>query len=223
MTSAVRSIRATLALAFVLAPVAPVLADSTHANVPEAAYARIMRSINPRLPESQSRAYATALLTNSQRMHLDPRLVMAVVTVESHWDEHAVSPDGAVGLGQLKPETARRLGVDAWSGKSNLRGITLYLHRLIGIFASSRSAMSSAIASYNAGPIAVENNHGAAPGYAAQHYLAKVLATWHAFQTRLRARPPAIAIATLSTDFPDTAPDAADLNRSQAAYWGSAP
>ena len=216
MSCAARMIRATLALVVALAPVTPVLAE-TNANVRENAYARIMRSINPRLQQGQSRAYAAALLTNSRRMHLDPRLVMAVVTVESHWDESAVSVDGAIGLGQFKPQTAHNLGIDARIGKSNLKGITLYLHRLIGLFASSRHAMSAAIASYNAGPLAVEAAGGAAPGYAAQHYVAKVFATWRSFKAKLGSQParaPSNALASL-------APDAATIDRAQAAYWGA--
>jgi len=119
--------------------------------------------------------------------------------------------DGAIGLGQLKPETARNLGVDAWSGKSNLKGITIYLHRLIGLFKSSRSAIGSAIASYNAGPIAVEDNGGAAPGYAAQRYVAKVFATWHGFKSRLSGQ----------TGAPPAASAAESVERAQTTYWGA--
>jgi soluble lytic murein transglycosylase-like protein len=195
-----------------LAPVTPVLADSTSANVSETTYARAMRSINPRLPIRQSRAYAEVLLVDSQRMHLDPRLVMAVVTVESHWDENAISAHGAIGLGQLKPETARNLGVDAWSGQSNLRGITLYLHRLIGLFKSSRSAIGSAIASYNAGPIAVKENGGAPPGYQAEHYVAKVFAMWHGFKQHLAAAPATPV---------DSVENVENVESEQDAYWGA--
>jgi soluble lytic murein transglycosylase-like protein len=210
MPCAARTFRATLALLVALAPVTPVFADTTSASVSENAYARAMRSINPRLPEGQSRAYATALLANAERMHLDPRLVMAVVTVESHWDERAISVDGAIGLGQLKPETARNLGVDAWSGKSNLRGITIYLHRLIGLFRSSRSAIGSAIASYNAGPIAVQQNGGEAPGYASQHYVAKVFATWHGFKSRLSGQTAKHELTSTTS-----------IAHEQVEYWGA--
>jgi soluble lytic murein transglycosylase-like protein len=143
-------------------------------------------------------------------MHLDPRLVMAVVTVESHWNESAVSVDGAIGLGQFKPETAQDLGIDARVGKSNLKGITLYLHRLIGIFASSRHAMSAAIASYNAGPLAVEAAGGSAPGFASQHYVDKVFATWRSFKARLSPQTEEAPIDTV-----------AELDRAQASYWGA--
>ncbi len=142
---------------------------------------------------------------------------MAVVTVESHWDESAVSIDGAIGLGQFKPQTAHNLGIDARVGKSNLKGITLYLHRLIGLFAASRNAMSAAIASYNAGPLAVEAAGGAAPGYAAQHYVAKVFATWRSFKAKLGPQPakaPANDLAIVS-------PDTASVDHAQAAYWGA--
>jgi soluble lytic murein transglycosylase-like protein len=207
MLCAARSIRATLAFVLVLAPL-PCLADTHLATV---SYAHVLRAINPKLHEDQSRVYASALLLDSRRMHLDPRLVMAVVTVESGWNARALSPDGAQGLGQFLPETARELGVNSWSGRSNLRGITVYLHQLLGLFRSSRHAMSQALASYNVGPYTVKSN-GGVPPRSAQRYVVKVMAAWHAFKARLSAQPTIAAVAV--------ALDATTVARDQAAYWG---
>ena len=43
---------------------------------------------------------------------LDPKLMDALVRVESGYDPRAVSRKGAMGLMQLMPATARRLGVN---------------------------------------------------------------------------------------------------------------
>ncbi|HEY0797813.1 MAG TPA: transglycosylase SLT domain-containing protein, partial [Candidatus Baltobacteraceae bacterium] len=80
-------------------------------------YSGFVRSINPHLALWQCDVYAHALLDNAHRLHLDPALLAAIVTVESHWDPSARSWRGAEGLGQLMPTTAQELGVDPSSGR----------------------------------------------------------------------------------------------------------
>jgi soluble lytic murein transglycosylase-like protein len=221
MYCAARTLRATLALGFFLSAAAPSLADTNAAIVPNLAYASLMRTINPRLKEDQSRLYATALLSDSRTMHVDPTLVMALVTVESGWNIHALSIHGAEGLGQIKPDTARILGVDPWSARSNLLGVTLYLHRLLGIFHEAKEPIREALAGYNAGPYAVKESGGAPPTSAARNYVVKVLNTWHTLRTRLGVaarieaeRASEVASAVTRSD-PTTA-----IAKSEAAYWG---
>jgi soluble lytic murein transglycosylase-like protein len=80
---------------------------------------------------------------------LDPKLLHALVIVESAYDARAISPVGARGLTQLMPATARELGVaDAFDGEENLRGGARYLAAQIGRFGDLRLAL----AAYNAGP-----------------------------------------------------------------------
>lgn len=183
-----------------------------YATVSEPAYANAIRSINPHVARSQSRQFARALLSSAHRMGVDPNLVMAVVTVESHWNVRAVSTSGARGLGQFLPGTARDLGIDPRSPGSNLRGVTNYLHQLLGLFKSSRNAMRQAIASYNAGPYAVRH-YGIPRSGETPRYIVKVLATWHSFKTRFGARPRAEDLALVL--------DAtARTEAVQNAYWG---
>jgi soluble lytic murein transglycosylase-like protein len=211
MTCAARIVTASLGFVIGLAQAVPAVAQTT-ALGPNAAYAHAVRAINPRLAEGQCRDYAAALLDNSRRMHLDPRLVMAVVTVESSWNANAVSPDGALGLGQFKPETARELGIQAFSGRSNLRGVTVYLHQLLQMFRSSRNAMREAIASYNAGPYTVKAD-GGVPGGEPRRYVTKVLSMWHIFKTHLSSQPTVVAVAT------NLEPSL--FERAEASYWGA--
>jgi len=214
MPCTARWIQAAFALVIALAATAPCAAQTTDpANVAEPAYADAIRSINPRVREQASRMYARALLWNAHRLGVDPNLVMAVVTVESHWNTRAVSSSGARGLGQFLPGTARDLGIDPRSPRSNLRGVTNYLHQLLGLFKSSRNAMHQAIASYNAGPNAVRRygvpRHGQTP-----RYVVKVLAAWRSLRASLGAQPRAEQVALVLDA-------AADANAAQNAYWGA--
>ncbi len=200
-------------MTFVLGSATPSLAIERNATV-EDTYASVMRTINPKLPEYKSLAYASALLTDARRLHVDPTLMMAVVTVESHWDSGAVSPHGAEGLGQLKPGTARDLGVNPRSASGNLRGLALYLHQLITLFSAAREPMREAIAGYNAGPYAVQSYGGVPPTGEARRYVGKVMSAWHSVRAQL-------GDAANLTDDQAVSEIARAIERSQAAYWGA--
>lgn len=80
---------------------------------------------------------------------IDPKLLHALIIVESAYDPSAVSPAGAAGLTQLMPGTARELGVtNRFDIKANLRGGARYLALQIARFGDLRLAL----AAYNAGP-----------------------------------------------------------------------
>jgi soluble lytic murein transglycosylase-like protein len=80
---------------------------------------------------------------------LDPKLLHALVIIESAYNTRAVSPVGARGLTQLMPGTAAELGVrDVFNTEQNLRAGARYLAIQIGRFSDVRLAL----AAYNAGP-----------------------------------------------------------------------
>jgi soluble lytic murein transglycosylase-like protein len=80
---------------------------------------------------------------------LDPKLLHALVIIESAYDHRAISPVGAQGLTQLMPGTAADLGVrDAFDSEENLRAGARYLAIQIGRFSDIRLAL----AAYNSGP-----------------------------------------------------------------------
>ena len=86
----------------------------------------------------------------AKKHRVDPRLVMAVVKVESGHDRMAVSSKGAKGLMQLMPATAKAMGVDdPHDPAQNLDGGTRYLAYLLKMF---KGDIDSALAAYNAGP-----------------------------------------------------------------------
>lgn len=175
---------AALALLFSLGATSAAAATKSPAN-PVSAYATILRTLNPKLPEWQSRKYAASVLANAERTHVDPRFIMAIVTVESAWRSNAVSRVGARGLGQLMPHTARDLKVNAWDASENLRGTANYLKSLLDRFRGQGNSIVKAIAGYNAGPNAVKEFGGIPPYAETQHYVKKVLRVYEQLDARI--------------------------------------
>jgi soluble lytic murein transglycosylase-like protein len=103
---------------------------------------------------------------------LDPKLVRAVVQVESGYNADALSNKGAMGLMQLMPGTARQLGVEnPWDVDENIKGGTAYLRSLMDRF----SDVELALAAYNAGPEAVARHAGIPPYDETREYVRRVL------------------------------------------------
>jgi soluble lytic murein transglycosylase-like protein len=148
---------------------------------------------------------------------------MALVKVESTWNPHAVSYDGATGLGQLEPATARRFGVrHPESGRENLHATITYLHELMGSFHRAPDPIKAALAGYNTGPLTVARN-GGLPTAGARGYVAKVLSNYHEIRNRVPA-PANIARVpdrVLDAVASNVALDIAQrVERSQESYWG---
>lgn len=109
----------------------------------------------------------------AERFDLDPKLVRAVIYVESNESAGAVSHAGAMGLMQLMPGTADELGVEEpMRPRENIKGGVLYLAQMMERFDNN---VKLALAAYNAGPGAVEKYGGIPPYKETQNYVRKVL------------------------------------------------
>jgi soluble lytic murein transglycosylase-like protein len=103
---------------------------------------------------------------------VDPKVVRAVITVESAFKQRARSRKGAMGLMQLMPDTARRYGVDnPYDPASNIEAGIKHLKSLIDRFAS----LPLALAAYNAGEAAVERFRGIPPYAETRQYVSAIL------------------------------------------------
>lgn len=127
------------------------------ASKQESAAARTARLI--RLASARGFEHPALARRLAARHSVEFRLVMAIIASESGGDPQAVSPAGAMGLMQLMPDTAAKLGVDPLDPEQNLEGAIRYLGSLLSSF---RSVDLSLIA-YNAGP-----------GFAARYRAGKV-------------------------------------------------
>ena len=84
---------------------------------------------------------------------IDPLLIKAMIKVESNFNPEAVSPQGAMGIMQLMPATAERIGVsDPFDPIENIEGGVRYFNKLMALFNNNTTL---AIAGYNAGENAV--------------------------------------------------------------------
>ena len=99
-------------------------------------------------------------------------LYRANIEIESAYDPRAVSHAGAIGLGQLMPDTARALGVDPHDWRENLDGSARYLALMLAEFGDIRLAL----AAYNAGPDAVRAHGGIPPFQETHSHVQRVLA-----------------------------------------------
>jgi len=120
--------------------------------------------------------YAPYVNKASAMTSVPAALIDAVITVESSYNQSAVSPKGAIGLMQLMPGTARTLGVNPRNVWENIYGGARYLAILGDQFSWNLNLM---IAGYNAGPNAVTKYGGRVPPYdETQNYVPRVMAIY---------------------------------------------
>lgn len=116
--------------------------------------------------------YAALVDALAGEYDLDPKLVLAVMSVESAFQPDAVSQRNAQGLMQLIPATADRFGVaDPFDPKQNVMGGVRYLRTLIDLFDGD---LRLALAAYNAGEGTVMRYGGVPPYPETQGYLERI-------------------------------------------------
>jgi len=100
----------------------------------------VIRNSRPPAPVSQARGNILAAVRKTAARHQSNRalatvglssvewhqLLRALVQAESAFNPNARSPKGAIGLGQLMPNTAEQLGVDPHDMHQNLDGAARY-------------------------------------------------------------------------------------------------
>jgi soluble lytic murein transglycosylase-like protein len=120
-----------------------------------------------------SSTYAEIIDRAAAEHGVNPRLVRAVIAVESAYRANAISRKGAKGLMQLMPETAQRYAVrNPFDPESNIVAGIQHLRALLDRY----DVVPLALAAYNAGEAAVERFGGIPPYPETQDYVRRVLA-----------------------------------------------
>ncbi|MDD7972000.1 lytic transglycosylase domain-containing protein [Roseinatronobacter alkalisoli] len=146
------------------------------------------RSTPPAAPVSASPKVLTAILDAAMRYAGHPALretglgatdwvllFQSNIEIESAYNPRALSHAGAIGLGQLMPDTARALGVDPHDMDQNLDGSARYLLKRLAQFGTPELAL----AAYNAGAAAVIRHDGIPPYPETIGHVRKVMAAFH--------------------------------------------
>jgi soluble lytic murein transglycosylase-like protein len=119
----------------------------------------------------------------ADRYEVDPALIKAVIMAESAYNPKAVSKQGAKGLMQLMPRTARALGVkNAFNPAHNINGGVKYLRQLLDTFNDDAKL---ALAAYNAGTSKVKRHGGVPPIKATRNYVKRVFAYYHHYKAEM--------------------------------------
>lgn len=125
----------------------------------------------PRYTGSYNGPWLEVARAAARRHGIPEDLFLRLVQQESGWNPQAVSHAGAIGLAQLMPDTAARLGVDPHDSNQNLDGGARYLAQQYRRFGNWRLAL----AAYNAGPEAVVAHDGVPPFAETQGYVRAIL------------------------------------------------
>ena len=125
----------------------------------------------PRYNGAYKGTYLPVAVAAAGKYGVPEDLFKRLVQQESAWNPNARSSAGAIGLAQLMPSTARKLGVDPHDPVQNLNGGARYLRQQYNRFGSWRLAL----AAYNAGPEAVEKYNGVPPYKETRNYVKRIL------------------------------------------------
>lgn len=115
----------------------------------------------PRVEANQANVSTVkeTIVKQSIELGIDPALALSIAKSESGFRHEARSRDGAVGVFQLMPSTAKRLGVNPYYLSSNIKGGLMYYKKLHKMFGSTELAL----AAYNAGPGVVRRYNNKVP------------------------------------------------------------
>jgi len=148
-----------------------------YSNLPPASRQTLQESRRERLrlaPRQTIPMPTLQIVQELARQHdIEPRLVQAIITVESNFNPQAVSRAGAQGLMQLMPGTAARYQVaNPFDPRANVDGGIRYLKDLLQLFPGD---LRRALAAYNAGEQSVLLYGGIPPYPETQQYVERVL------------------------------------------------
>ncbi len=141
--------------------------------------------------QGNSSSYDQHISRSSRRYNVDPYLIKAVIKTESDFDCYALSKQGAQGLMQLMPATARELRVrNPFNPHENIDGGTRYLRTMLDMFHGN---VPLSLAAYNAGPTLVRRLQRIPSYPETRNYVRKVLKHYKGYRGYLPKSTPTLA------------------------------
>ncbi len=121
------------------------------------------------------------IVKHSNDLGVDPAIALSIAKAESGYCHDKRSKHGAIGVFQLMPSTAKRLGYNPYSVNDNIRGGITYYKMMYKMFGK----MDLAIAAYNAGPGNVKKYNGIPPFKETKKFVASIMTNYNS----LKANP----------------------------------
>ena len=116
-----------------------------------------------------------AIVKYSVEMGVDPAITLSIAKAESGYRHEARSARGAVGVFQLMPSTARRMGFNPYSMDDNIKAGIMYYKSMYKMFGK----MELAIAAYNAGPANVKKYNSVPPFRETKRFVSKIMTDYY--------------------------------------------
>ena len=116
-----------------------------------------------------------AIVKYSVEMGVDPAIKLSIAKTESGFRHEAKSTHGAVGVFQLLPSTARRMGLNPYSLDDNIKAGIMYYKSMYKMFGS----MELAIAAYNAGPANVKKYNAVPPFRETKRFVSQIMSDYY--------------------------------------------
>ena len=127
------------------------------------------------------------IVKHSIEMNIDPALALSIAKKESGFKHELKSRYGAVGVFQLLPSTANRMGYNPYYLSENIKAGLTYYKMMYKMFGSTELAL----AAYNAGPGNVKKCGGQIPPYAETKRFVNII--MQDYQNQKKNPDPAIA------------------------------
>ena len=102
-----------------------------------------------------------SIVKHSMEMGVDPALALSIAKKESGFKHELKSPHGAVGVFQVLPSTAKKIGYNPYYLNENIKAGLTYYKMMYKMFGSTELAL----AAYNAGPGNVKKYGGTIPPF----------------------------------------------------------
>ncbi|MCD7740551.1 MAG: lytic transglycosylase domain-containing protein [Candidatus Gastranaerophilales bacterium] len=119
------------------------------------------------------------IVKHSVEMGLDPALALSIAKAESGFSHDKKSPYGAVGVFQLMPSTAKKMGYNPYHLQDNIKGGIAYYKKMYNMFGSTELAL----AAYNAGPGNVKRYNGIPPFTETKKFVSSIMNNYNTLKT----------------------------------------
>ena len=118
------------------------------------------------------------IVKHSMEMGLDPALALSIAKKESGFCHNKKSRYGAIGVFQLMPNTAKRMGYNPYHLNDNIKGGIAYYKKMYQMFGSTELAL----AAYNAGPGNVKKYNGIPPFKETRNFVSSIMNSYNSMK-----------------------------------------